>query len=445
MKQRTRDLIAKDKQYVWHPFTQMQDWLGDPEPLVIERAKGNRLIDSEGRSYLDGVSSLWVTVHGHGHPAVDKAIREQLKKLDHSTLLGLASTPSIELAEALAKAAPAGLNKVFYSDSGSTAMEIALKLAYQYWQNLGFKKKRSFVTFSEAYHGDTVGSVSLGGIDLFHKVYKKLLFPTIQLPTPYGSGDPKKGRQALRELEGLLKRRHKEIAAVVLEPLVQGAAGMLLAPKGLLLGARRLTKKYGVLLICDEVATGFGRTGKLFACQHEGVTPDLMAVAKGLSGGVLPLAATLATPSLYSGFLFPYKDQKTFFHGHTYTGNPLACAAALASLKLFKSERTLEKLKPKIRFLKTGLAKFARHPQVKEVRQCGMMVGIELLKDKKRGIPYAWEEKIGVRACRLARDKGVILRPLGPVIVLMPPLSITLRELDTLLKVAWECVDEATK
>lgn len=445
MKKRTKSLIADDKAYVWHPFTQMKDWLEDIDPLVIEKAKGAMLTDSEGRSYLDGVSSLWVTVHGHNHPALNRAITRQLKSLDHSTLLGLANVPSIELAKALVGIAPKGLTKVFYSDSGSTAMEIALKLAYQYWQNLGKTKKRHFVTFSESYHGDTIGSVSLGGIDLFHKVYKKLLFPTIQIPTPYGTGSAAEGRLALKTLASLLRRRHHEIAAVVMEPLMQGAAGMLKAPKGLLKSARRLTKQYGVLLICDEVATGFGRTGKMFACEHEGVTPDLMAVAKGLSGGVLPLAATLASEEIYKGFLFPYADQKTFFHGHTYTGNPLACAAAIENLKIFKREKTLSKLQPKIRLMQKELKRLQTHPQVGSIRQVGMMVGIELIKDKKNHIAYDWKEKIGVKVCRLARDYGVILRPLGPVIVLMPPLCITQAQIKLLVSTVEKSISKGTR
>lgn len=426
LSQKTKKLAQADKAHVWHPFTQMQDWLAGPAPLVIEKAKGSWLIDSEGRRFLDGVSSLWVTLHGHGHPALNRALSRQLAKLDHSTLLGLSNRPSIELAQALARIAPKGLSKVFYSDSGSTAMEIALKLAYQYWQNQGKTAKREFVTFENAYHGDTIGSVSLGGIGLFHQVYKKLLFKTRQLGAP--------SAESLRRLEALLKSASGRIAAVVLEPKVQGAAGMLLSPPGFLKKLRALTKKHGVLLICDEVATGFGRTGKMFACDHEGVAPDLMAVAKGLSGGVLPLAATLATEQIFQGFLFPYKDQKTFFHGHTYTGNPLACAAAIENLKIFRREKTLQKLQPKIKLLKKLLEPLKAHPHVKEIRQCGFMVGIELVKSKAQGIPYAWEEKIGVRVCERARDFGVILRPLGPVIVLMPPLSISSREIEFLVR-----------
>jgi adenosylmethionine-8-amino-7-oxononanoate aminotransferase len=442
----TRRLQALDRAHVWHPFTQMRDWLKEP-PLVISRAEGSTLFDSQNRPYLDGVSSLWTTVHGHGHPRLNAALARQAKKLDHSTLLGLANEPSIELAAALVKAAPKGLTKVFYSDSGSTAMEIALKLAFQYWANQGgaAAKKQAFITLSEAYHGDTVGSVSLGGIDLFHRLYRPLLFKTYQVPTPYGAGLAEEGARALAQIEALLKQKRGRIAGVALEPLVQGAAGMLLAPPGFLASLRKLCNRYDVLLICDEVATGFGRTGRLFACQHEGVTPDLMAVAKGLTGGMLPLAATLATERVFKGFLHPYAAQKAFFHGHTYTGNPLACAVALESLKLFKAERTLEKLVPKVLEIDVKLQKLLERPFVGAVRQCGFMAGIELMKDKFRGEPYAYAEAIGAKVCKRARDYGVILRPLGPVIVLMPPLSISMTELRFLLAVVESAIKDVTE
>ena len=443
--QRTRALIAKDKQHVWHPFTQMQDWLDDAEPLVIERGKKATLFDSEGKAYLDAVSSLWVNVHGHSHPRLNAALASQLEKLQHSTLLGLANTPSIELAEALVAVAPVGLTKVFYSDSGSTAMEIACKLAYQFWQNQGQTKKTAFVTFSEAYHGDTLGAVSLGGIDLFHRVYKPLLFPTRQIPTPYGEGKAADGARAIKALKKMLQKDAGKIAAVVLEPLMQGAAGMLMAPAGFLRQVRQLCTKHDVLLICDEVATGFGRTGRMFACQHEGVTPDLMAIAKGISGGYLPLAATMATERIYKGFLAPYKDQKTFFHGHTYTGNPLACAVALESLKLFKRERTLDRLTPKILYLDSILPPLMERPFVGSIRQVGMMVGIELMKDKAKKRPFPYEEKVGIKVCRRARDFGVILRPLGNTIVLMPPLCISRTELEFLINVVKRSIMDVTE
>ncbi len=414
-----------DKEYIWHPFTQMKDWVKD-EPLIIDSAEGVYLKDIDGNVYMDGVSSLWVNVHGHRHPHIDAALKKQIDKLSHSTLLGLSNTPSIELAKHLVKIAPKGLKKVFYSDNGSTAVEIAIKMAYQYWQNTGLKKKTHLVHLSNSYHGDTLGSVSVGGIDLFHKVYNKLIFKTISLKS--------QGWKAVEELERLFKSRGNSIAALVVEPLVQGAAGMLVWPDGALKKMRDLTRKYNVFLIVDEVATGFGRTGKMFACEHEGVSPDFLCLAKGITGGYLPLAATLTTQKIFDGFIFDHKEQKTFFHGHTYTGNPLSCAAALANLEVFQKERTLAKLGPKIKFLAKSLKMFYNLPSVAEVRQRGFMVGIEL---KGR-----LEDRVGAKVCQRLRKYGVILRPLGNVIVLMPPLSISIEELDFLLMATYRAIED---
>ncbi len=432
-KSQAQRLKQLDKTYVWHPFTQMKDWEKE-EPLVIDSAHGVFLKDVDGNYYIDGVSSLWVNVHGHRHPAIDAAIKAQLDKVAHSTLLGLSNTPAVELAERLVAIAPKGLKKVFYSDNGSTAVEIAIKMAYQYWQNIGQSKKKTLVHLENSYHGDTLGSVSIGGIDLFHKVYRGLIFKTVALKG--------RGLDAVNDLERLLKTKGDTIAALVVEPLVQGAAGMLMWPEGALKKMRQITARHDVLLIVDEVATGFGRTGKMFACQHEGVTPDFLCLAKGITGGYLPLAATLTTKKVYDGFIFDHKDQKTFFHGHTYTGNPLACAAALANLDIFKKERTLAKLAPKIKFLGKKLKMFYNLPSVGEVRQLGFMVGIELFKDREQKIPYDWQDKIGMRVCAAARKYGVILRPLGNVIVLMPPLSITTEELDLLMMATYRAIEE---
>jgi adenosylmethionine-8-amino-7-oxononanoate aminotransferase len=406
----------------------MKDWLKD-EPLVIDSADGIYLKDAQGNIYMDGVSSLWVNVHGHRHPHIDAAIKKQIDRVSHSTLLGLSNTPARELAKRLVAIAPKGLTKVFYSDNGSTAVEIAIKMAYQYWQNTGAKKKTQLVHLGNSYHGDTLGSVSVGGIGLFHKVYRKLTFKTIALKG--------QGWQAVEELERLLEKRGGSIAALVVEPLVQGAAGMLVWPQGALRKMRDLTKKYNVFLIADEVATGFGRTGKMFACRHEGVSPDFLCLAKGITGGYLPLAATLTTQKVFKGFLFDHKEQKTFFHGHTYTGNPLACAAALANLEVFKKERTLVKLGPKIKFLAKKLKMFYNLPSVAEVRQKGMMAGIEL-----HGRP---EDRLGARVCQSLRKYGVILRPLGNCVVLMPPLSISVMELNYLLMAAYRAIEEHEK
>jgi adenosylmethionine---8-amino-7-oxononanoate aminotransferase len=417
-----RRLKQLDRSFVWHPFTQMKEW---DDPLVIDRAKGVYLYDADGKKYIDGVSSLWVNVHGHSHPTIDRAIKKQIDKLSHSTLLGLANTPSVELAAELIKIAPKGLSKVFYSDNGSTAVEVALKMSYQYWQNTGHMKKRTLVHLSNSYHGDTLGSVSVGGIDIFHKVYRGLIFKTHALKG--------QGFDAAKEFEKYLKKHANKTAALVVEPIVQGAAGMLMWPKGVLKEFRRLCTKYDVFLIVDEVATGFGRTGKMFACQHEGVVPDFMCVAKGITGGYLPLAATLTTQKVYDGFLFDYNKLKTFFHGHTYTGNPLACVAALANLDVFKKERTLAKLAPKIKYLAKNLKMFYNLPSVMDVRQCGFMVGIELKGN--------WQKRLGARVCQKARDYGVILRPLGNVIVIMPPLSISYKEIDQLLNATYKAIE----
>lgn len=418
-----------DKRYVWHPFAQMKEWARDPL-VVIERGEGNTLIDTRGRRYIDGVSSLWCNVHGHRVKELDDAIRSQLKKIAHSTFLGLSHVPAVQLSQKLIEIAPKGLKKVFYSDSGSAAVEVALKMSYQYWQLKGRKKKKTFLHLKSAYHGDTLGSVSVGGIELFHKIFHPLLFKTFE-----ASWD---------RAETVLRQRADEICAVIVEPMMQGAAGMLKQPKGALSQIRALTKKLGVLLIADEVATGFGRTGKMFACEHEKVTPDILCLAKGLTAGYLPLSATLTTQEIYDAFLGEYKEFKAFFHGHTYSANPLACAAAIANLDLFKKNKTLEKLQPKIKLLTQELEKIGLLDHVGDVRQTGFMVGIELVKDKHTKKPYPLAEKRGFRVAMLARKHGVMIRPLGNVIVLMPPLSITKKELLKLCQVIDRCIQEVT-
>ncbi|MEK6563515.1 MAG: adenosylmethionine--8-amino-7-oxononanoate transaminase [Candidatus Omnitrophota bacterium] len=439
-----RELTEADKKYLWHPFTQMKDWLKD-EPLIIEEAKESYLKDTNGKWYLDGVASLWVNVHGHRKREIGSAVKRQLNKVSHSTLLGLGNVPSIELAKELISIAPNGLTKVFYSDSGSSAVEIALKMAYQYWQYLD-KSKTRFIHLDNAYHGDTIGSVSVGGMDLFHKVYKGLLFESYQADSPYcyrcpkGKSYPLCNFECLDELKSILKQNSDSIAGLIVEPLVQAAAGMLVWPPGIYKEMSRLCKEHNVLLIADEVAVGFGRTGKMFASEWEGVSPDILCLAKGITGGYLPLAATLTTQKIFDAFLGEYKEQKTFFHGHTYTGNPLACAAAMANLELFKKEKTLEKLKSKIQFLKEELEKFNTLENVGDIRQKGFMAGIELVKNKQTKEPYAWEERIGIKVCQKAREYGVILRPLGNVIVLMPPLSISKEELKQLVDAAYKAV-----
>jgi len=440
-------LLALDRAHVWHPFTQMAVWPSD-DPLIIERAEGNELIDDLGRRYLDGVSSLWCNVHGHRKREIDDAVQAQLDRVAHSTLLGLASVPSIELAEALVRIAPQGLSRVFYSDSGSTAVEVALKMAYQYWQQRGRPEKTRFAALTEAYHGDTVGSVSVGGMELFHGIFRGLLFEVERLPspTPYhwtGGGDALAG--ALRAAERLLEEKGSTLAAVVIEPLVQGAAGMWMHPPGYLRAMAELCRKHEVLLVCDEVATGFGRTGTMFAVEQEDVRPDFLCLAKGLSGGYVPLAATLTTDRIYEAFLGEFASARTFFHGHTFTGNPLACAAALASLRLFETERVLERVRRTAEVLRPKLAAIAELEHVGDVRQRGLMVGIELVRDRRTKEPYAYAERIGHRVCLALRKRGILLRPLGPVVVMMPPLSLTEAEAVRLGDAVREAIVEVTQ
>ncbi len=437
-----QELSTLDKQYVWHPFTQMQEWQED-DITIIERAEGCSLIDTEGNSYLDGVSSLWCNVHGHQVPELDEAIQEQLGKVAHTTFLGLSNVPAIQLAERLIQIVPQGLKRVFYSDSGSEAMEIAIKISYQYWQQIkgDDTPKKKFVHLNSAYHGDTLGSVSIGGIELFHDRYRSMLFKTLSVHPPYDYQQQdtisleEAADKACDELEALLKDRGGEICAFVMEPLMQGAAGMLQQPLSYLKRVRQITKQYEVHLICDEVATGFGRTGKMFACDHVGITPDILSVAKGLTAGYLPLSATITTEEIYEAFLGDYSEYKTFFHGHTFTANPLACAVAVANLDLFEKNKTMEVLQPKIEYLSERLDHLKKQNHVGSIRHIGFMVGIELIKDKTKQIPYDIVEKRGMRVCEEAKKLGVIIRPLGNVVVLMPPLALSQDELTTLLDV----------
>jgi adenosylmethionine-8-amino-7-oxononanoate aminotransferase len=442
-------LAALDRAHVWHPFTQMQGW-DDEDPLIVERAEGCWLIDDRGQRYLDGISSLWVTVHGHHKRELDDAVRAQLDRVAHSTLLGLASVPSIELAAELVKRAPAGLTRVFYSDSGSTSVEVALKMAFQHWRQVGRPEKRRFLALGEAYHGDTLGSVSVGGMELFHDIFRPLLFDVLRAPPPYCYRCPLKqtypgcDTACAGELERLIEKHAGELAAVIVEPVMQGAAGMIAQPPGYLARVEAACRKHDVLLICDEVATGFGRTGTLFACEQEGVHPDLLCIAKGLTGGYLPLAATLANERVYAAFRGPFESKKTFFHGHTYTGNPLACAAALANLELFDREQTLAHLAALEPTLERGLGAIAALPHVGEIRRRGVMIGIELVQDRGTRAEYDYAARMGHRVTLAARARGVVVRPLGNVVVLMPPLAITEAELVLLLDTVRSAIAEVT-
>jgi adenosylmethionine-8-amino-7-oxononanoate aminotransferase len=446
-----RTLAAMDHRHLWHPFTQMTDWLGE-EPLVIAEAEGCWLIDTHGRRYLDGVSSLWCNVHGHRHPVLDAALRAQVERVAHTTLLGLGGVPAIELAHALAQVVPAGLTRVFFSDAGATAVEAALRIALQYHQLRGATGRTRFASLVEGYHGDTLGAVGVGYSETFHRFVASAVQPAVRLTPPHVfrwqrglDPEPALGA-ALDDAERILAAHGAGLAAIIIEPLVQGAAGMWTHPPAYLRALHELAHRHGALFIADEVATGFGRTGRLFACEHAGITPDLLCLAKGISGGYLPLAATLATEEVFSAFLGPYEEFRAFFHGHTYTGNALACAVALASLEVFAVERTLERLQPKIARLQerlTGEIAPLRH--VGDVRQQGVMVGIELVADRATRAPFPAAARMGQRVVRAARRRGVVLRPLGNVIVLMPPLAIAPADLDLLLEVTGEAIGEATE
>lgn len=431
---RSAELEREDKRYLWHPFTQQSYWEAEPQ-LVIARAEGSYLIDTEGRRYLDGISSLWVNIHGHRRPEIDRAIIEQLDKVAHSTFLGLTHPPGIELGRRLIELAPGRLSRVFYSDTGAAAVEIALKMAFQYWQQCDPPRpeKTAFFSLRHAYHGDTVGAMSVGGLDLYRHTYRPLLFPTVTAED--------RDFLPLAEVEQLLAQHADRLAAVIMEPLVQGAAGILVYPSGYTRAVMEIAHAHEVLFIADEVATGFGRTGAMFACRHEEVEPDLMTLGKGISGGYLPLAATLATEEIYRAFLGEIDEGKTFYHGHSYTGNPLACAAALASLDLFTQDHTLEKLPAKIARLEAGLERIGRLPLVGDVRQAGFMAGVELTQNKLTGQPFPPGERMGVRVIQEARRRGVILRPLGDVVVVMPPLAISPDDLDFLLGVLYDSIE----
>ncbi len=438
-----RDILVKwDRDHLWHPFTQMAGFLKE-DLLIITRGEGVYLYDLAGRRYLDGVSSLWANVHGHRRQELDQALKAQLEQVAHSTLLGIAHPPAILLARRLAELAPPGLTRVFFSDNGSTAVEVALKLAFQFWRNKGQPQRQRFLKLSGAYHGDTLGAVSVGGIPLFHETYRPLLFETLEAPATYCYRCPHHEdcqSQCLARLEELVAAHHQELAAVILEPIMQGAAGMIPQPPGYLAQVREVTRRHGVLLIADEVAVGFGRTGKMFACEHEQVCPDLLCLAKGLTGGYLPLAATLATDEIYQGFLGEYQEFRTFFHGHTFTGNPLAAAVGLASLDIFKRDRVLEKLPAKIARLSSRLSEMAAHPHIGDIRQRGLMVGIELVQDKNTREAFPLARRTGHKVILAARKLGAILRPLGDTIVLMPPLSISLEELEDLTQITYEAI-----
>ncbi len=462
------ELREADRRVLWHPFTQMSGWMSEEFP-VIRSAEGSELIDADGKRYIDGVSSLWCALHGHRVPEIDAAVREQVGRVGHSTLLGLGGEPSIELAEALLAVTPGELSRVFYSDSGSTAVEVALKMAFQFWrQTEGESTQRTrFLCLEDAYHGDTIGSVSVGGIDLFHSVFQPLLFHTGRVSVPRGPTAAIRADDAercLAELDAVLAAEGEQFAALVIEPGVQGAAGIRVYPDGFTQAVVDRCRAAGALIVVDEVATGFGRSDTLFACERESITPDILCLAKGLSGGYLPLAATLSTERIFDGFGGRYEEFRTFFHGHTFTGNALACAAGLASLRLCTADGFLERVQQLTAILSGELSKLAEHPNVLEVRGYGSMFGVELVASRSGGTPagspqdttgggtrgvgsetpvwFPTSMRVGHQVCVVARDHGVIIRPLGDTVVLMPPFCTTEEQAVRIVQVLRESLDE---
>jgi adenosylmethionine-8-amino-7-oxononanoate aminotransferase len=441
-----------DKEYVWHPFTQMKTYVQE-HPLIIERGNGSYLFDVNGNKYLDGYASLWVNVHGHNDPELNEALHMQIETIAHSTLLGSANVPSILLAKKLIELWP-GLSKVFYSDTGAAAVEIALKMAYQYWKNIDpvkYAKKNKFVSLKEAYHGDTVGAVSVGGMDLYHRIFKPLLFERMEVPSPYVYRMDEYGDEeeivsyCLQQLEDVLARHHEEIAGMIVEPLVQGAAGIITHPKGFLKGVETLCRQYGVLLICDEVAVGFGRTGTLFACEQEDVHPDIVCLGKGITGGYLPLAATLTTEDVYAAFLGDVDEDKTFYHGHTYTGNQLSCSVALKNIELIEKRQLVENVRKKAEMLAKKLEMLYEIPIVGDIRQKGLMVGIEIVQDRNTKQIFPRSEMIEHRIILEARKRGLIVRPLGPVITFIPVLAMAEDQIETAVHILFDSIAEMAK
>ena len=421
-----RETLARwDNTYVWHPFTPHSVYPNE-DPLMVVAGEGHYLIDDRGRRFLDGVSSLWCNLFGHRRSEIDTAVSDQLAQIAHSTFLGNANAPAVHLAKRLIERTPAPLNRVFFSDNGSTAVEVALKMAYQFWQQSGESQRTTFLTLGNAYHGDTVGSVSLGNIDLFHERYRSLLFDTVAAPSPHCYRSPLGlqratcGDACVAELEELVATHGDTLAAVVMEPGFQGASGIIPIPEGYLKRVRQACDRVGALLILDEVAAGFGRTGHFFACDAEDVVPDLMCVAKGLTGGYLPMAATFATERIYEAFLGPPEEGRTFFHGHTYTGNQLGAAAAHAVLDIFEKQPVMAQVQQTILQLRQLLESVAEMPWVGDVRQQGLAVGIEIVSSRSDKTPFSADQRMGMKVCLAARDQGVFLRPLGDVIVLMP-------------------------
>ena len=444
------ELILKDLRHIWHPYTQMKDLEEEP-PVLITYAEGVKLYDASGNFYYDTISSWWCNVHGHNHPRIKEAIKRQLDELEHVLLAGFTHKPAVLLAEKLVSITPENLVRVFYSDNGSTSVEAALKMSFQYWRNTGRSRKTKFVHPRNSYHGDTIGAMSVGGIELYREIFSPLLFPTFEIPSPYcyrcpaGKERGKCDIDCLKPLEELLRERSEEIAAFILEPLVQASGGMIIYPAEYVRRAAEICRRYEVHLILDEVATGFGRTGRMFACEIAEVKPDFLCLSKGITSGYLPFAATLTTEEIFRAFYADYAERKTFFHGHTYTGNPLGAAAALASLEVFEEERVLERAGELIPLFHKRLEEFGKLGIVGDVRCIGLIGALELVRDKSTKEPFPFEERAGWRVYRKGLRRNLILRPLGDVIYFFLPLCIKREELEDIMERAFAVLSEVER
>ncbi|QGG46245.1 adenosylmethionine-8-amino-7-oxononanoate transaminase [Heliorestis convoluta] len=443
-----KELQKKDLQYIWHPCSQMKDYEDFP-PIVIEKGEGAYLYDFTGHSYLDAVSSWWVNLFGHCNPRINKAIKKQLDQLEHVIFANFSHQPAIELAEKIVDITPPGLNKVFFADNGSSAVEVALKLSFQYHQQAGQHNKTKFVALTDAYHGETVGALSVGDIDLYNKIYKPMLLDTIKVPSPdcfrcpYGQERSSCQAPCFEQMERAVEAKHHEICAVIVEPLVQAAAGMKIYPPQYLSKLRALCNQYKIHLIADEIAVGFGRTGKMFACEHANISPDMICLSKGLTGGYLPLSLAVVTDEIYQAFYCDYKELKAFMHSHSYTGNPLACAAALATLKIFEEDNVLEQNKAKSAQIKELVQSFAHgHPYIGEFRQIGMIGALELVQDKASKEPFSWDKRVGYQIYQKALQEGLLLRPLGNVLYFMPPYIVNDKDIEFMVTKAFRAINQ---
>ncbi|WP_040327760.1 adenosylmethionine--8-amino-7-oxononanoate transaminase [Clostridium ihumii] len=442
------ELQKKDLEYIWHPCSQMKDYEKLP-PIVIKNGKGVYLEDVDGNKYIDAVSSWWVNLFGHSNDRINKALYNQASTLEHVIFAGFSHEKAIELCERIIKVAPKGMKKVLFGDNGSSAVEIALKLSFQYHMQVGKKKKTKFIAISDAYHGETMGALSVGGVDLFSSMYKPLLIETIKVNgpdcyrCPYNKNRETCNAECFESMEKAIKENHEEITAVIIEPMIQGAAGMKMYSPNYLKKLKKLCDEYDINLIADEIAVGFGRTGKMFACEHAGISPDIMTVSKGLTAGYMPMSLVLTADKIYDAFYDDYETMKAFLHSHSYSGNPLGCAVAVETLKIFEEENILDTIDKKSKYLKEKIESTLLDIEyVGDYRQLGMIGAIELVKNKETKEAFPWQDRIGYKIYQLALKKGVLLRPLGNVIYFMPPYIITKEEIDIVVDTARECIEE---